>query len=91
MDVEEWLKGLGLGQYAPAFAENDIDFAVLAQLTEVDLKLIPRMKKMEVKRAEILAAPGRFLMIFRGWMYELKGARHSRLGRWRNQAALRDW
>ena len=38
MDVEEWLKGLGLGQYAPAFAENDIDFAVLVQLTEVDLK-----------------------------------------------------
>ena len=38
MDVEEWLKGLGLGQYAPAFAENDIDFAVLIQLTELDLK-----------------------------------------------------
>ena len=38
MDVEEWLKGLGLGQYAPAFAENDIDLAVLVQLTEVDLK-----------------------------------------------------
>ncbi len=38
MDVEEWLKGLGLGQYAPAFAENDIDFAILVQLTEVDLK-----------------------------------------------------
>ena len=33
-------------------------------------KLIPRMKKVEVSRAEILAAPGKFLMIFREWMYE---------------------
>jgi class 3 adenylate cyclase/tetratricopeptide (TPR) repeat protein len=38
MNVEQWLKGLGLGQYAPAFAANDIDFAVLAELTEGDLK-----------------------------------------------------
>ena len=38
MDVEEWLKGLGLGQYAAAFAENDIDFAVLVKLTDADLK-----------------------------------------------------
>jgi ribonuclease J len=33
-------------------------------------KLIPRMKKVEVSRAEILAAPSTFLMIFREWMYE---------------------
>lgn len=33
-------------------------------------KLIPRMKKVEVSRAEILAAPRNFLMIFREWMYE---------------------
>jgi len=38
MDVEAWLKGLGLGQYAPAFAENDIDFSILAHLTDADLK-----------------------------------------------------
>jgi class 3 adenylate cyclase len=38
MDVEEWLKGLGLGQYASAFAENDIDFTVLGKLTDADLK-----------------------------------------------------
>jgi class 3 adenylate cyclase/tetratricopeptide (TPR) repeat protein len=38
MEVEEWLKGLGLGQYAPAFAENDIDFAVLVKLDDADLK-----------------------------------------------------
>ncbi len=38
MDVAAWLAELGLGQYAPAFAENDIDFAVLAQLTDADLR-----------------------------------------------------
>jgi SAM domain (Sterile alpha motif) len=38
MDVEEWLKGLGLGQYSAAFAQNDIDFTVLGKLTDADLK-----------------------------------------------------
>ena len=33
-------------------------------------KLIHRMKKVEVSRAEILGASGNFLMIFREWMYE---------------------
>src|SRR5580692_4110702 len=38
MDIAAWLKELGLGQYASAFANNDIDFAVFAQLTDADLK-----------------------------------------------------
>jgi hypothetical protein len=38
MDVRTWLEALGLGQYARAFIENDIDFAVLPQLTDADLK-----------------------------------------------------
>jgi class 3 adenylate cyclase/tetratricopeptide (TPR) repeat protein len=38
MDIEAWLKGLGLGQYARRFAENDVDAEVLAQLTDADLK-----------------------------------------------------
>jgi hypothetical protein len=38
MDIAAWLKELGLGQYASAFADNDIDFAVLVQLTDADLK-----------------------------------------------------
>jgi hypothetical protein len=38
MDIAAWLKELGLGQYVSAFADNDIDFAVLAQLTDADLK-----------------------------------------------------
>jgi class 3 adenylate cyclase/tetratricopeptide (TPR) repeat protein len=38
MGVEQWLRNLGLTQYAQAFAENDIDFDVLAGLTDADLK-----------------------------------------------------
>ena len=38
MDVGVWLQRLGLGQYASVFAENDIDFAVLVQLTDIDLR-----------------------------------------------------
>jgi len=36
--LAQWLGVLGLVQYAPAFAENDIDFAVLPSLSEQDLK-----------------------------------------------------
>src|SRR6476660_9214265 len=32
------LQKLGLGQYAPRFAENDINFAILPDLTDLDLK-----------------------------------------------------
>ena len=38
MGVEQWLRNLGLAQYAQAFAKNDIDFDVLARLTNSDLK-----------------------------------------------------
>jgi SAM (Sterile alpha motif) domain-containing protein len=37
MDIEAWLRGLGLEQYAPAFRDNDIDVAVLPELTVEDL------------------------------------------------------
>jgi class 3 adenylate cyclase len=37
MDVEAWLRGLGLEQYAPAFRDNDVDGEVLPQLTTDDL------------------------------------------------------
>ena len=36
-DVADWLNGLGLGQYAPAFRDSDIDSAVLPELTVDDL------------------------------------------------------
>jgi len=38
VNVEGWLKDLGLEQYAEAFAENDIDADALADLTADDLK-----------------------------------------------------
>ena len=37
VDVADWLGRLGLGQYAPAFAANDIDGEVLPELTAEDL------------------------------------------------------
>ncbi len=37
-DIGEWLEGLGLGDYADAFAENKIDGEVLATLSNDDLK-----------------------------------------------------
>ena len=36
--VTDWLEKLGLGQYAHRFAENDISFSVLPDLTDQDLK-----------------------------------------------------
>jgi class 3 adenylate cyclase/predicted ATPase len=38
MDVAEWLCGLGLEQYAPAFRDNDIDGEILRRLTGEDLR-----------------------------------------------------
>jgi class 3 adenylate cyclase len=38
MDVVVWLRGLGLGKYAAAFRENEIDEAVLPSLTHENLK-----------------------------------------------------
>ena len=37
IDVADWLRGLGLEQYAPAFVTNDIDPEVLPELTADDL------------------------------------------------------
>jgi hypothetical protein len=38
--VSDWLEKLGLGQYAQRFAENDISFSILPDLTDQDLKEI---------------------------------------------------
>jgi hypothetical protein len=37
MDIAAWLGSLGLERYEPAFRENDIDAAVLPDLTPEDL------------------------------------------------------
>ena len=38
--IADWLKTLGLGQYAQRFAENDITFVILPDLTDQDLEKI---------------------------------------------------
>ena len=38
MDVGDWLRSLGLGQYEATFRENEIDADVLPELTDADLE-----------------------------------------------------
>jgi SAM (Sterile alpha motif) domain-containing protein len=38
--VSQWLEKVGLGQYAQRFAENDISFVILTDLTDHDLEKI---------------------------------------------------
>jgi hypothetical protein len=38
--VADWLQRLGFGQYAQRFAENDISFVILPDLTDQDLEKI---------------------------------------------------
>jgi class 3 adenylate cyclase len=40
MDLEGWLRSLGLGQYEAAFRENAIDLSILPYLTDQDLEKI---------------------------------------------------
>jgi class 3 adenylate cyclase len=40
MDIEAWLRGLGLEQYVTAFRENNVETDVLLRLTAEDLKEI---------------------------------------------------
>ena len=35
-DITRWLEGLGLGQYAPAFSDNEVGFGDLRYLTDED-------------------------------------------------------
>ena len=38
MDIDGWLRRIGLAQYAQAFRANDIDLELLDRLTNDDLK-----------------------------------------------------
>ena len=40
MDVGDWLRSLGLGQYEAMFRDNEIDMDILAELTDADLEKI---------------------------------------------------
>ncbi len=39
-EIADWLKTLGMSEYAERFAENDIDFTILGDLTDQDLEKI---------------------------------------------------
>ena len=39
-EISEWLERFGMSEYAQQFAENNIDFAILADLTDQDLEKI---------------------------------------------------
>lgn len=52
-DVAAWLQGLGLGKYARAFADNEIDFEALPHLTE---SMLERIGLPIGPRAKLLAA-----------------------------------
>jgi class 3 adenylate cyclase len=59
--IADWLKKLGLGQYAQRFVENEIDVSVLRHLTDQDLKDIGvplgSRRKILAAISEIAAAP----------------------------------
>jgi hypothetical protein len=38
--IADWLEKLGFGQYAQRFAESDINFSILSDLTDQDLEKI---------------------------------------------------
>ena len=38
--IAQWLEKLGMSEYAQRFAENDIDFTLLPELTDQDLEKI---------------------------------------------------
>jgi class 3 adenylate cyclase len=61
--VADWLQKLGLGQYAQRFAENDISFAILPDLTDQDLEKIGvaslgHRRQLLRAIAELKVAPG---------------------------------
>jgi class 3 adenylate cyclase/tetratricopeptide (TPR) repeat protein len=65
IEIAEWLRGLGLEQYAPAFAENVIDWEILPKLTSDDFREIGvvavghRRKLLEAIAAlRVAARPG---------------------------------
>src|ERR1700692_1460262 len=39
-EIADWLSTLGMSEYAQRFAENDIDFTILGDLTDQDLEKI---------------------------------------------------
>jgi class 3 adenylate cyclase len=62
VDIEAWLRALGLGQYAKVFADNDIDAETLEALTAEDLKdlgvaSLGHRKRLSAAIAELAREP----------------------------------
>jgi hypothetical protein len=65
MDIAAWLRGLGLGEYEPAFRANEIDPEVLPEMNETDLATLglphgPRkklLKAIAALREDALQSP----------------------------------
>jgi class 3 adenylate cyclase/predicted ATPase len=59
-DIADWLKTLGMAEYAERFAENGIDISVLRHLTDQDLKdigvLLGHRRKLLAAIAELAGA-----------------------------------
>ena len=57
LEIAEWLKALGMTEYAERFAENGIDVSVLRHLTDQDLKdigvLLGHRRKLLAAIAEL--------------------------------------
>jgi hypothetical protein len=73
VEIAEWLRSLGLGQYAPAFAENAIHWDVLPKLTADDLDLIhhKRMRIVRSRYEELLASSNLLEVLARSeWQHE---------------------
>jgi class 3 adenylate cyclase/predicted ATPase len=49
-ELSNWLEGLGLGQHADAFAKNGVDFALVPELTNEDLKDLGIVRLADRKR-----------------------------------------
>ena len=49
--IADWLEKLGMSEYAQRFAENGIDFSVLPDLTDQDLKDIGVLARASAENA----------------------------------------
>ncbi len=54
--IADWLKTLGMSEYAERFAESDIDTSVLRDLTDQDLnELVPPWAKFLLSRTRTVS------------------------------------
>ena len=58
MDVGDWLRSLGLGQYEAAFRENEIEPDVLAELTAQHLKDLGVSRRARIRMLKAIRELG---------------------------------